>query len=73
MKYWLKRCPKCSGDLREEANTYGSYISCVQCGYMLTYAQEAALLTIGSFEEPHVREEEPQHDRERSIGRRLAS
>ncbi len=23
MKYWLKKCPGCSGDLREELNTSG--------------------------------------------------
>jgi hypothetical protein len=60
MKYWLKTCPKCSGDLREESNTFGSYISCVQCGYTLTSAQEATLLATGVLE-PAAREEEPQH------------
>jgi len=60
MKYWLKACPKCSGDLREESNTFGSYIACMQCGYALTYAQEAAILATGVME-PQVREEEPQH------------
>jgi len=64
MKYWLKRCPKCSGDLREESNSFGSYISCVQCGYMLTYMQEVTLLATGTLEEPHFREEEPQHVQE---------
>jgi DNA-directed RNA polymerase subunit RPC12/RpoP len=60
MKYWLKRCPKCSGDLREEADPLGSYIACMQCGYTLTYTQEAALMTSGTLPQPMVREEQPQ-------------
>jgi DNA-directed RNA polymerase subunit RPC12/RpoP len=60
MKYWLKRCPKCSGDLREEADTFGSYIACMQCGYNLTHAEEAAIMTMGKLPEPAVREEQPQ-------------
>jgi len=60
MKYWLKSCPRCSGALREEANGFGEYISCVQCGYVLTSSQEATLITTGVLE-PHLREEEPQH------------
>ena len=65
MKYWLKRCPKCSGDLREEADPFGSYISCMQCGYCLTQAQEEALVTAGVIAETLLREEEPQHGGER--------
>jgi DNA-directed RNA polymerase subunit RPC12/RpoP len=61
MKYWIKKCPKCSGDLREELNTLGSYVACLHCGYTLTDAQEAALITSGVIDEPLVREEEPQH------------
>jgi DNA-directed RNA polymerase subunit RPC12/RpoP len=61
MKYWLKKCPKCSGDLREDLDTLGSYVTCLQCGYMLTHLQEAALITSGVIDEPLVREEEPQH------------
>jgi hypothetical protein len=60
MKYWLKRCPKCAGDLRQEVDTFGLYIACMQCGYTLTYAQEAALMTSGTLPQPMVREEQPQ-------------
>ena len=69
MKYWLKRCPKCSGDLREEADTLGSYIACMQCGNILTHTQEAALITAGVIERPQIRVEEPQHSR-RDVARR---
>ena len=31
--FWLKNCPRCSGDLYEETDIYGPYISCVQCGF----------------------------------------
>lgn len=71
MKYWLKKCPKCSGDLREELDTLGSYVQCLQCGYMLTHIQEAALMTSGVIDEPLVREEEPQHSVSQHGRRRL--
>ncbi len=44
MRYWLKNCPRCQGDLREEADQYGAFISCVQCGHIPTEAEEARLL-----------------------------
>ncbi len=66
MKYWLKKCPRCSGDLREELNTL---VACLQCGYTLTHAQEAALITSGVIEGQLVRAEEPQH-RAAHAGRR---
>ncbi len=31
--FWLKNCPRCSGDVYQETDTYGPYISCVQCGF----------------------------------------
>jgi hypothetical protein len=49
MKYWLKRCPHCNGDLREGEDQYGMYIDCVQCGYTLKAAEEAALITATAF------------------------
>lgn len=30
---WLKNCPRCSGDLYNERDSYGSYVSCAQCGF----------------------------------------
>ena len=30
----LKACPKCHGDLYLERDQYGSYMSCLQCGYL---------------------------------------
>jgi hypothetical protein len=41
--FWLKRCPQCGGDLIDESDVYGTYISCLQCGRMLTGAEEQAL------------------------------
>jgi hypothetical protein len=40
---WLKSCPKCGGDLSEDRDQYGPYISCVQCGHYLTEAEEVLL------------------------------
>ena len=30
--FWLKRCPRCSGDLYSDHDQYGAYVSCLQCG-----------------------------------------
>jgi ribosomal protein S27E len=29
---WLKSCQRCGGDLYEETDHFGSYVSCFQCG-----------------------------------------
>ena len=39
--YWLKNYPRCSGDLFENSDDYGSYIDCFQCGHSLTAVEEA--------------------------------
>ena len=41
--YWLRRCPRCSGDLFENSDNYRSYIDCFQCGHYLTALEEAAI------------------------------
>ena len=44
MRHWMKQCPKCrAGDLKMDSDRYGSYIACIQCGHILTDAQEAVL------------------------------
>jgi hypothetical protein len=44
MRYWLKACPRCkAGDLKEEADPFGRYIACVQCGHILNVMQETEL------------------------------
>jgi hypothetical protein len=45
---WLKGCPRCQGDLFEEAGigpeVYGAhFVNCLQCGYTLTSEEEAGL------------------------------
>lgn len=45
MKYWLRECPRCHGDLREELDQFGPYISCVQCGYILKAEEELLILS----------------------------
>jgi DNA-directed RNA polymerase subunit RPC12/RpoP len=51
MKYWLRECPRCGGDLREESDVYGRYVSCVQCGYILNQLEETRLATAGSLKD----------------------
>jgi len=31
--FWLKRCPRCSGDLFEQVDHYGNFVTCMQCGF----------------------------------------
>lgn len=31
--FWFKRCPRCSGDLFEENDRYGCFVTCMQCGF----------------------------------------
>ena len=45
---WLKGCPRCQGDLFEEAGinpeVYGArFVNCLQCGYTLSAHEEARL------------------------------
>ena len=49
VRYWLKACPRCRGDLQEESDIYGRYISCVQCGYILRQAEEVQLISAGTL------------------------
>ena len=30
--FFLRACPKCSGDLRPLIDLFGSYLACIQCG-----------------------------------------
>ncbi len=32
--FWLKSCPKCRGDLCLEQDHYGTFQTCLQCGYL---------------------------------------
>ena len=31
--FWFKNCPRCSGDLFEDRDLYGAFITCMQCGF----------------------------------------
>ena len=31
--FWFKQCPRCSGDLFEDKDQYGKFITCMQCGF----------------------------------------
>lgn len=31
---YLKSCPKCHGDLALSRDSYGTFMSCIQCGLM---------------------------------------
>ncbi len=40
---WLKRCPRCKGDLQDNRDIYGRYFVCIQCGYYLADWEETRL------------------------------
>lgn len=60
---WMRCCPRCNGDLRDNQDMYGSYFVCIQCGYYLTDSEEtrfryltnlkplaSSITTVGSIE-----------------------
>lgn len=38
---WIKSCPRCRGDLLQNRDLYGWYVSCFQCGHHLSEVEEA--------------------------------
>ncbi len=52
MSLWTKSCFRCGGDLYEERNLGGVDIVCLQCGHILTSAQEARLVEKTSERHP---------------------
>ena len=42
--FWLKSCSRCEGDLYMDDDTYGTYISCVQCSRYLTEEEQGQFL-----------------------------
>jgi hypothetical protein len=56
--YWLKACPRCAGDLREEEDIHGVYVDCIQCGCVLNATDERALHAIVTLERKVVRPQE---------------
>ncbi len=40
MKYWLKACPKCGGDLYDGTDMFGPYVACLQCARYLSDAEQ---------------------------------
>lgn len=54
--FWLKGCPRCSGDLYEDRDIHGAYIACLQCSKYLTTADEAKLRGAGSLNGPNTYE-----------------
>ena len=31
--FYFKSCPRCSGDLFQDSDTFGPYVNCAQCGF----------------------------------------
>ena len=43
----LNSCPRCSGDLRELSDIYGSYVSCMQCGHLADIPEQQEIAAPG--------------------------
>jgi hypothetical protein len=41
---WRKSCSRCRGDLVLDSDYHGPYVSCIQCGNVLSDQQHRALL-----------------------------
>lgn len=50
----FKGCPKCQGDLYLNRDTYGKYLSCLQCGYLKDLVEKRRI----SVKEPVLAAEE---------------
>ena len=51
MKFWLKGCPRCHGDLSMRSDVTGPYVECMQCGMELSPLQESFLRWTGNVPE----------------------
>ena len=40
--FWFKRCPRCAGDLYEDNDQFGQFVTCVQCGFSKDIAEKMA-------------------------------
>ena len=49
---YLKSCPKCLGDLTVREDAYGSFINCLQCGYMRDLDVKPATSYARKFSQP---------------------
>ncbi|MCI0888856.1 MAG: hypothetical protein J4N28_04445 [Chloroflexi bacterium] len=47
MKFWLRACPKCGGDLKLEVEITGAYVQCLQCGLELNPGQQLDRMPAG--------------------------
>ncbi len=42
----FKGCPKCQGDLYLNRDSYGRYVSCIQCGFVKDLSEQAVMPVI---------------------------
>lgn len=43
--FWFNLCPRCNGDLFEDRDQFGSFITCMQCGF----GKDVSANTMGTF------------------------
>jgi DNA-directed RNA polymerase subunit RPC12/RpoP len=42
---YYKACTKCGGDMHDSRDAYGSYVTCMQCGFLKDSPRDASELT----------------------------
>ena len=66
--FWFKLCPRCSGDLFQEEDQYGSFITCMQCGLNKDVAaSEDGMMFISAEPVPALVTPEPDGSKRRRI------
>ena len=58
---YLKSCPKCLGDLTMGQDSYGTFINCLQCGFMRDI--ETGATAKAASPSPVVASRYPEHER----------
>ena len=57
-----RRCPRCSGSMISERDMYGTYSSCIACGYVDEWVSGPAIdLPDDSDSAPRQRRRQPSH------------
>lgn len=52
---YFKACPRCRGDVKPLGDQYGSYLSCLQCGYMLDAREKEHTSIVKRWRKEHMK------------------
>ncbi len=55
------KCPRCRGSMLSESDLYGSYSSCISCGYVHEWVSSPAIDLPDESAAPRQRRRQPSH------------